>query len=106
MERFYQLIEGEHWRFADAMLTPRFRAALGAAGIRARYESLAGIDVTLQEMGPATVVAQLGGTMRNDSARRVRYIETVRLSSAGGQWAIDAIARRDVSLGRLPATSR
>ena len=106
MERFYQLIEGEHWRFADAMLTPRFRAALGAAGIRARYENLAGIDVTLQQTGPSAVVAQLGATMRNGRARHVRYVETVRLSSTGGEWAIDAIARRDVSPGTLPATSR
>jgi hypothetical protein len=52
------------------------------------------------------VVAHLTASDRNDPARRVSYIETTRLFYTEGQWAIDSIARRDLSPGTHPATSR
>ena len=99
MERFYQLIEGEHWEFADAMLTPGFHTILGMDGVRPRYQDLADIDVTLQQTGASTVVAHLTAKQRGDPSRIVHVVEIVRLFDADGQWAIDSIARRDVSPG-------
>jgi hypothetical protein len=106
MERFYQQIEGEHWAFADGMLTPGFHTILGLDGIRERYKGLADLDVTLQQTGSSTVVAHLTAKDRNDPARRVSFVETTRLFYADGQWAIDSIARRELSPGTRPAAPR
>ncbi|HYW54429.1 MAG TPA: hypothetical protein VFF00_02485 [Candidatus Elarobacter sp.] len=99
MERFYQQVEGGHWRFADAMLSPRLRAQLGENGLRSRYETIANLDVTLRQENARTVVASLTGAERAGPSRTVRFEETVSLVWDGEQWAIDAIARRPLSPG-------
>ena len=99
MERFYQQVEDGHWRFADAMLTPRYRASLGPDGVRARYEPLADIDVTLQQRDPRTVITALSALDSGTPRRRRRYRETVKLAWDGEQWLIDSIARSSVTGG-------
>jgi uncharacterized protein YceK len=106
MERFYQQVEGEHWPFADGMLTPAFHTILGLDGVRERYKDLIDLDVTLQQTGASTVVAHVTAKERNDPARRVSFIETSRLFYVEGQWAIDSIARRDVTPGTRSAAPR
>jgi len=94
MERFYQLVEGEHWQFADLMLTPDFHTTLGMDGVRERYKDLTDIDVTLEQTGSSTVVAHVNAKDRVNPAHRLRFVETSRLFWDGQQWAIDTIARR------------
>jgi hypothetical protein len=99
MERFYQQLEGEHWAFADGMLTPGFHTMLGLDGIRERYKDLADLDVTLQQTGASTVVAHLTAKTRTNPVRRVSFIETARLFYTEDRWQIDSIARRELSPG-------
>ncbi|HZX68038.1 MAG TPA: hypothetical protein VFE70_04090 [Candidatus Elarobacter sp.] len=99
MERFYQMVEGEHWQFADLMLTPGYHTRLGLDGMRPRYANLTGIDVTLQQTGSSTVVAHMSARDRSNPARVLNFIETSRLFWDGQQWGIDEIARQDLSGG-------
>ena len=99
MERFYQQVEGEHWQFADGMLTPGFHTILGLDGVRPRYQDLWNLDVSLQQTGSSTVVAHLTARHRSDPARYSSYIETARLFYTEGRWEVDSIARRDLSPG-------
>ena len=99
MERFYQQVEGEHWAFADGMLSQGYRTAIGLDGVRPMYKDLADLDVSLQQTAASTVVANLSARDPTDRTRRLRYRETVRLLWDNDQWAIDLIARRDVSSG-------
>jgi SMI1 / KNR4 family (SUKH-1) len=99
MERFYQQVEGGHWRFADAMLSPRLRAQLGENGLRSRYEAIANLAVTLRQRNARTVVTSVTGTDRADRSRSVRVEETVTLTWDGEQWTIDAITPRSLSPG-------
>jgi hypothetical protein len=99
MERFYQQVEGGHWRFADAMLSPRLRAQLGENGLRSRYETVVNLDVTLRQTNARTVMALLAGIDRADRSHSVRFEETVTLVWDGEQWSIDALVRRPLSPG-------
>jgi hypothetical protein len=94
MERFYQQVEGGHWRIADGMVSPRFRAAFGENAVRTLYEPLADLDVTLRQTSPRTVVTSLTATDRNDRTRKLRFEELVKLRWDGEDWTIDSIARR------------
>jgi hypothetical protein len=94
MERFYQYVEGAHWPFAYAMLSPRYRATLTQVDLERRYENLADADVALRHSPGTVVTARLSGVDRNDRSRRVRIDETIKLVWDGEQWKIDDIARR------------
>jgi len=98
MERFYQYVEGAHWPFAYAMLSPRYRATLSQDDFVHRYDRLADADVALRHMPGTVVTARIDGVDRADRTRRVHFEETVRLVWDGEQWAIDAIARRDAAV--------
>lgn len=99
MERFYEQVEGGHWRFADAMLSPRLRAQLGENGLRSRYETIANLDVTLRQTNARTVIASLAGTVRDDPSRKLHLEESVTLAWDGEQWTIDAFTPRSLSRG-------
>ena len=100
MERFYQQVEGRHWRFAYAMLSAQYRAGRSEAELRNRYDELADLDVNLRQRTDRIVVARLVAHDRLDRARVRAVDETVTLAWDGGQWVIDAIRRRDVPLAR------
>jgi hypothetical protein len=97
MERFYQQVEGGHWRFADAMLSPRLRTQFGPDGLHARYDRLAGLDVTLRQTNSRSVRASLVATDRDDPSRTLHLEETATLKWDGEQWTIDAIVRRPLT---------
>ena len=94
MERFYQQIEGAHWPFAYAMLSPRYRATIGQARFVARYDTFADLDVSLRQYGDRVVVATIGAKQRGAPARARRFEETTTLAWDGEDWRIDAIERR------------
>ena len=98
MERFYQQVEGAHWKFAYAMLSPRYRATLSQDDLMRRYDDIADLDVTLRQTNGRVVHARLVGSTR-DRSRSVRFEEDVSLVWDGQDWTIDSIARRDVSPG-------
>jgi hypothetical protein len=97
IERFYQQIEGEHWRFAYAMLSPRYRATLTPEEFQRRYDVLLSPDVTAQQLGGSTVVVRIDAKDRADRTRAIHLEETVKLAWDGEQWTIDRIERRSVS---------
>jgi hypothetical protein len=97
MERFYQQIEGAHWPFAYAMLSPRYRATLGQDRLVARYDTFADLDVSLRQYGDRVVVAAIGARQRGMPTRVRRFEETATLAWDGEDWTIDRIVRRDVS---------
>jgi len=96
MERFYQQIEGAHWPFAYAMLSPRYRASLSQDRFVAMYERYTGLDVSLRQSGDRVVVASLGATERGARTAH-RFEETTTLSWDGEDWKIERIARRDIT---------
>lgn len=98
-ERFYQYVGGGHWKFAYAMLSPRYRATLTEAELMRRYENLANADVALRHTPGTVVIARLDAVDHIDRSRRVRVEEKVRLVWDGEQWTIDDIARRSLSPG-------
>lgn len=95
MERYYQQIEGAHWPFAYAMLSPRYRASLSQDRFVALYDRYGDLDVSLRQRDDRVVVAALGATERGGTARRHRFVETTTLAWDGEDWKIDRIARRD-----------
>ena len=97
MERFYQYVEGAHWQFAYAMLSPRFRATLTQGDLERRYENFADADVALRHSPGTVVTARLSGVDRNDRSRRLLVEEKIKLVWDGEQWTIDDIVRRDHS---------
>jgi hypothetical protein len=97
MERFYQLIEGAHWPFAYAMLSPRYRATMAQDRFVARYDRYTDLDVSLRQYGDRVVVATLGAKDRGSPSQARRFEETTTLAWDGEDWKIDRIARRDVS---------
>jgi hypothetical protein len=102
MERYYQQVEGQHWKFAYAMLSPRYRGTLSESAFADRYSDVLNPDVQLQQKTDSVVVATLGGRDRVDSGRRRAFEEKVTLAWDGEQWVIDDIRRRDVK----PADTR
>ncbi len=97
MERFYQQIEGAHWPFAYAMLSPRYRASISQDAFVARYAGFADLDVSIRQSGDRVVVAALGAKERGTPARARRFEEKTTLTWDGEDWKIDRIARGDVS---------
>ena len=97
MERFYQQVEGAHWRFAYAMLSPRYRAALDQDRFVARYDRYTDLDVSLRQYGDRVVVATLGAKERAGPPRAHRFEETTTLAWDGEDWTIERIVRREVS---------
>ena len=97
MERFYQYVEGAHWPFAYAMLSPRYRASLKQDRFVATYDRYSDLDVSLRQYGgDRIVVAMLGAKERGSPARAHRYEETTTLAWDGEDWKIDRIVRREV----------
>jgi hypothetical protein len=97
MERFYQQVEGQHWKFAYAMLSPRYRGTLSDSAFVDRYADLVNPDVQLQQKTDRVVVAQVRGRDRLDRARYHGFEETVTLAWDGEQWVIDDIRRRGLN---------
>ena len=97
MERFYQQIEGAHWPFAYAMLSPRYRAALNQERFVARYQRYAELDVSLRQYGDRVVVAALGAKERGSPPRAHRFEETTTLAWDGEDWKIDRVVRRELT---------
>ena len=97
MERFYQQVEGAHWPFAYAMLSPRYRGTLDQERFVAQYDRYTDLDVSLRQSGDRVVVAALGAKDRGSPPRAYRFEETTTLAWDGEDWKIDRIARRDVS---------
>ncbi|HWT04227.1 MAG TPA: hypothetical protein VN224_00590 [Xanthomonadales bacterium] len=97
MERFYQQVEGAHWPFAYAMLSPRYRASLTQDRFVALYDRYTDLDVSLRQFGDHIVVATLGAKERGSPPRAHRFEETTTLAWDGEDWKIDRIARRDVT---------
>ena len=96
MERFYQQIEGAHWPFAYAMLSPRYRATLDQDRFVAQYDRYSDLDVSLRQYGDRVVVAMLGAKERGSPPRAHRFEERTTLAWDGEDWKIDRIARREV----------
>jgi hypothetical protein len=99
MERFYQQVEGAHWRFAYAMLSPRYRASLDQARFVARYDRFADLDVSLRRFGDRAIVAKIAANERGSASPARRFEETTTLAWDGEDWRIDRIERRDVRPG-------
>ena len=97
MERFYQQVEGAHWPFAYAMLSPRYRASIGQDRFVARYGTFADLDVSLRQSGDRVVIATIGAKERGTPPRARRFEETTTLAWDGEDWKIDGIVRRDLS---------
>jgi hypothetical protein len=97
MERFYQQVEGAHWPFAYAMLSPRYRASLSQDRFVGLYDRYADLDVSLRQFGDRVVIASLGAKERGDAPRTHRFEETTTLAWDGEDWKIERIARRDVT---------
>ena len=87
MERFYQQVEGGHWRFAYAMFAPAYRARHSEADLVARYSRYASLDVTLRQRSDTVVVSHLEGIDRDDGSP-LRDEETVTLAWDGADWKI------------------
>lgn len=100
MERFYQQVEGAHWPFAYAMLSPRYRATLDQRRFVALYDRYADLDVSLRQYGDRVVVATLVAKDRGKPPRAHRFEETTTLAWDGEDWKIDRMARREVSPAR------
>jgi hypothetical protein len=96
MERFYQQVEGAHWPFAYAMLSPRYRATLDQSGFVALYDRYTDLDVKLRQFGDRTVVAMVAAKERAIPQRARTFEETTTLAWDGEDWKIDRIARREV----------
>jgi len=97
MERFYQQVEGAHWPFAYAMLSPRYRSSLSQDRFVALYDRYGDLDVSLRQHGDRVVVAMLGAKERGGAAHAHRFEETTTLAWDGEDWKIERIARRGVT---------
>lgn len=94
LENFYQQIEDEHWSFAYAMLSARYRARVSQGAFVDRYRDIANLNVTvLQDTASRVVQVTLEGTKAGDPAKHVNQVERVRLAWDGQEWTIDDIRR-------------
>ena len=96
-ERYYELVEGAHWPYAYAMLSPRYRATLSEAEFERRYAVLAGLDVHARQATASTVVTRIDAKDAADRTRARRYEETLTFVWDGEDWKIDRIARREIT---------
>ena len=107
MERFYQDVEGQHWRFAYAMLAPAYRTRHAEDVLVSRYGRYASFDVTLRQRSDTVVVSEIEGTDR-DGGRPLRDEEVVTLAWDGADWRIADLrwvtgrARKTLSAIRTP----
>jgi hypothetical protein len=97
MERFYQQVEGAHWPFAYAMLSPPYRAALDQNRFVALYDRYTDLDVKLRQAGDRTVVATVAAKDRALPQQAHVFEETTTLAWDGEDWTIARIARRDIT---------
>jgi len=93
LENFYQQIEDEHWSFAYAMLSARYRARLGQGAFVDRYRDIADLNVTVLQDTGRVVQVTLDGHRAGDPAKHVGGVEWVRLAWDGQEWTIDDIRR-------------
>jgi hypothetical protein len=96
MERFYGDVEGGHWAIAYAMLSPRYRRALGRDEFVAQYARFADIDASLRQSGARSLVATLTTHDRADPNRVRRFVESWTLAWDGEGWVLDALRRREI----------
>lgn len=89
MERFYQFVEGGHWRFAYAMLAPAYRARTSEAKLVARYSRYVSFDVTVRQQSDTSVVSSIAGVARDGG--RSLHEETVTLAWDGADWKITGL---------------
>jgi hypothetical protein len=101
MERYYQQLEGGHWRFAYAMLAPAYRARLTETELAQQYGGYASFDVTLRQQSDAVVIARIDAVGRGD-ARALHVEETETLVWDGADWKIAGVRRRAVSATGTP----
>ncbi|MGD0053689.1 MAG: hypothetical protein ABSD03_17930 [Vulcanimicrobiaceae bacterium] len=93
LENFYQQIEDEHWSFAYAMLSARYRARLSQGAFVDRYRDIADLNVTVLQDTGRVVQVTLDGHRAGDPAKHVASVEWVRLAWDGQEWTIDDIRR-------------
>jgi hypothetical protein len=94
LENFYQQIEDEHWSFAYAMLSARYRARVSQSAFVDRYRDIAGLNATIvQDTSSRVVQVTLAGTKVGDPSKHVDEVERVRLAWDGQEWTIDDIRR-------------
>jgi hypothetical protein len=97
IERYYQQVEGAHWRFAYAMLSTRYRGRMTQEQFEARYNGFPALSVAARQTSDRTVSAQLIGYDRPGRPHHLE--EKITMAWDGEAWTIDAIARREVSPG-------
>jgi hypothetical protein len=93
LEIFYQQIEGEHWPFAYAMLSARYKARLSQSAFTDRYRDIAGLNVSVQQTSDRGADVALDGHDADHPSVPVAAVEHVRLAWDGQGWTIDAITR-------------
>ncbi len=94
LERYYQDIEGAHWSFAYAMLSPRVRATMSTNDLMDRYELFASPQITVRPTRGTSLDVWLDGNARDDPRRALHLVEHVTMVWDGEQWVIDALAPR------------
>lgn len=95
LERFYQQLEGGHWRYAHAMLSARYGALVSEDELRERYASFAFAEITVGQPHGMTVAVELTAPAHaGEAALAVR--ETLSLVWDGEDWKIDRITRRAI----------
>jgi hypothetical protein len=93
MERFYEQVEGLHWRFAYAMLAPAYRTRLSQDDLVRLYDGYASADVNLRQQSDSIVVARI--VTADPTTGQPRTVEeTATLVWEGTDWQIAAIRRR------------
>jgi hypothetical protein len=89
-ERFYGLLEGEHFNVAYGMLTPTLQHKLSREQFDARYRDLDAADVAARQATDRVVAAEISVPARNGhAAHSLRERITYRWS--GDDWSVEAI---------------
>jgi hypothetical protein len=98
LERYYQYVEGGHWRFAHEMLSPRLRARVSENDLMDRYDAFASSpQVTVRQTSGTALVVWLDGDARADPSRSLHVEEHVTMAWDGEQWTIDSLAPRSLT---------
>ncbi|MGD1067389.1 MAG: hypothetical protein ABR975_11280 [Vulcanimicrobiaceae bacterium] len=93
MENYYQQIEGEHWAFAYAMLSPRYKKQLSQDAFIDCYRSIVAPDVRVQQRTDRTLDVELQGRDASVPTKHIDEVEHVRVVWDGQEWLIDDIQR-------------
>lgn len=96
MENYYQQIEGQHWSFAYAMLSPRYKKQLSQDALIDCYRSIVNPDVRVQQRTDRTFDVEIQGRDANVPTKHIDEIEHVRVMWDGQEWLIDDIQRSAV----------